>query len=86
MDPKTPLTNSDVLMCYRTYMDLLWEEDPDGPETVNLSFGYADVCHDGDVVAWDEVIINVADLEIESIPDDDEPYVAQTAHTPEGEE
>jgi hypothetical protein len=86
MDPETALTNDDVRQCIETYMDLLWEEDPDGPVIVCLSFGYADVCHDGDVVAWDEVIINVADLEIEGIPDDDEPYVAQTAHTHEGEE
>jgi hypothetical protein len=80
------LTNRDVLTCYETYMDLLGEEDPDGPVIVCLSFGYADVCHDGDVVAWEEVIINVAELETEGIPDDDEPYVAQTTHTPEGEE
>jgi hypothetical protein len=78
------LTNHDVLTCVETYQELQLEEDPDGPETVCLSFGYADVCHDGDVVVWKEVIINVADLEIEGIPDDDEPYVS--TNTPDGEE
>jgi len=86
MDPETTLTNDDVRWCIETYQGLQLDEDPDGPEIVCLSFGYANVCHDGDVVAWDEVIINVAELETEGIPDNDEPYVAQTAHTPEGEE
>lgn len=68
------LTNHDVRNCVETYQELQLEEDPDGPETVCLSFGYADVCHDGDVVAWGRVLINVADLDGLDIPDDDEPY------------
>jgi hypothetical protein len=76
------LTNDDVLTCVETYQELQLEEDPDGPETVCLSFGYADVCHDGDVVAWGEVVINVDGLDTDGIPEDDEPY----ATTPDGEE
>jgi hypothetical protein len=77
------LTNHDVLTCVETYLEICLEEDPDGPETMCLSFGYAEVCHDGDVVAWGRVLINVAVIDTVGIPDDDEPYAA---NTPEGEE
>jgi|GEM_PF-4958774 len=84
------LTNSDIRHCIETYRGLTEcnEEDTyDGPETVMISFGYADVDLDGDVVVYGGIVCNVADLEIDDVPDDDEPYpAALTAHCPDGEE
>jgi hypothetical protein len=84
------LTNSDIRHCIETYRGLTErnEEDTyDGPETAMITFGYADVCLDGDVVARGRTLINVADLEIDDVPDDDEPCAAaMMAHCLYGEE
>jgi hypothetical protein len=84
------LTNSDIRHCIETYRGLTERNEGDtydGPETVMISFGYADVYLDGDVVVWGGLVCNVADREIDDVPDDDEPCAAaMTAHCPDVEE
>ena len=37
----------------------------DGPVTLCLSFGYVDLCLDGDLIAHGEIIVNVEDDRLE---------------------
>ena len=56
------LTDHDTEHARATWAEL--NENPDeydGPETIMLSFGYADVYLDGDVVAFGKVVANVAE-------------------------
>jgi hypothetical protein len=70
------LSKSDVASALETWNQIQAEgwDAYDGPVTIMLSIGYADVCLDGDVVAHGRVLTNVADLEQDALGCDDEPY------------
>lgn len=60
MNKTMTMTKHDVAWARKTWQELRNSRFDDGPEVIMLSFGYAEVDRDGDVMAFGQHVGNVA--------------------------